>query len=218
MGSLDSVSEVLRMSTSFTRRSRFMRSMTPSGSVKMSTSRFNLVCGKTLEQATRPNLERIPNPQGPKIIDSRVTTPTLSRREYSQTRETHTRPPVPPARDSSLYLPFGSYAEMGIHTKPPGRYSSTSQTMSSRRSVTPGPNLSAYRPQVSSIPSPSYSSSRRNSLSLGSDYSSNRRGSVSLSSSNAYSSSSSTSTSRQRHYSTSADYGTPAASRGIPFY
>ena len=75
-----------------------MRSMTPSGSVKMSTSRFNLVCGKTIEQATRPNLDRIPNPGPPKIIDARVTTPTMSRRDYSQTRETSTysRPPVPP--------------------------------------------------------------------------------------------------------------------------
>eukprot|EP00091_Calanus_sinicus_P010819 TRINITY_DN24868_c0_g1_i1.p1 TRINITY_DN24868_c0_g1~~TRINITY_DN24868_c0_g1_i1.p1 ORF type:complete len:128 (-),score=31.71 TRINITY_DN24868_c0_g1_i1:38-421(-) len=82
---------------------------------------------------------------------------------------------------------------MGVHTKAPGRYSSTSHSSgydmrTSRRSVTPGPNLSSYRPPVSSIPSSSYSSSRRNS--------------VSLSSSNAYSSSSSSSSSRQRHYST----------------
>ena len=99
-----------------------MRSMTPSGSVKMSTSRFNLVCGKTSEQATRPNLDRIPNPQGPKIIDARVTTPTMSRRDFSQPRDTYSRPPAPPTRDSSLYLPFGSYAEMGVHTKAPARY------------------------------------------------------------------------------------------------
>jgi len=180
-----------------------MRSMTPSGSVKMSTSRFNLVCGKTLEQATRPNMDRVPNPQGPKIIDSRITTPTLSRREFSQTRESYSRPPIPPPRDSSLYLPFGSYAEMGIHTKPPARYSAAPQSMrTSRRSVTPGPNLSSYRPPVASQPTSSYSASRRNS--------------VSLTSSNAYSSSSSSS--RQRHFSTSASYGTPAASRGLPFY
>ena len=111
----------LSMST-FSRQSRFMRSMTPSGSVKMSTSRFNLVCGKTSEQATRPNLDRIPNPQGPKIIDARVTTPTMSRRDFSQPRDTYSRPPAPPTRDSSLYLPFGSYAEMGVHTKAPARY------------------------------------------------------------------------------------------------
>ena len=82
---------------------------------------FNLVCGKTSEQATRPNLERIPNPQGPKIIDARVTTPTMRRREFSQPRDTYGRPPAPPTRASSLYLPFGSYAEMGVHTKAPGR-------------------------------------------------------------------------------------------------
>ena len=116
---------------SFSRQSRFMRSMTPSGSVKMSTSKFNLVCGKTTEQATRPNLDRIPNPQAPKIIDSRVLTPSLSRRGVerergrSLTRENYGRPPVaptPPTRDSSLYIPFGSYAERGIHSRP-GRYS-----------------------------------------------------------------------------------------------
>ena len=104
-----------------------MRSMTPSGSVKMSTSKFNLVCGKTTEQATRPNLDRIPNPQAPKIIDSRVLTPSLSRRGVerergrSLTRENYGRPPVaptPPTRDSSLYIPFGSYAERGIHSRP----------------------------------------------------------------------------------------------------
>ena len=100
-----------------------MRSMTPSGSVGMSTSRFNLVCGKTVEQAVRPNLDRIPNPQAPKIIDSRVLTPSLSRKERgrSQTRDTYGRPPMaptPPTRDSSLYIPFGSYAEKGIHSRP----------------------------------------------------------------------------------------------------
>ena len=99
-----------------------MRSMTPSGAVKMSTSRFNLVCGKTSEQATRPNLERIPNPQGPKVIDARVTTPTMGRREFSQTRETYSRPTAPPTRDSSLYVPYGSYAEIGVHIRAPGRY------------------------------------------------------------------------------------------------
>ena len=108
------------------RQSRFMRSMTPSGSVKMSTSRFNLVCGKTVEQAVRPNLDRIPNPQAPKIIDSRVLTPSLSRRERgrSQERTNYGRPPIaptPPTRDSSLYVPFGSYAEKGIHARP-GRW------------------------------------------------------------------------------------------------
>ena len=100
-----------------------MRSMTPSGSIKMSTSRFNMVCGKTVEQAVRPNLERIPNPQPPKMMDARVMTPAPSRRERerSLTRETYGRPPVPPqvpARESSLYVPFGSYAEIGAHTRP----------------------------------------------------------------------------------------------------
>ena len=118
------IQQWLTAMSGFSKQSRFMRSMTPSGSVKMTPSRFNLVCGKTLEQATRPNMDRVPNPQGPKIIDSRVTTPTLSRREFSQTRESHNRAPVPPARGSSLHLPFGSYAEMGIHTKP-SRYSNS---------------------------------------------------------------------------------------------
>merc|ERR1712098_660619 len=141
---------------------------------------------------------------GPKVIDSRITTPTLSRRDFSQSREAYSRPPVPPPRDSSLHLPFGSYAEIGIHTKAPNRYGSAAPSMrTSRRSVTPGPNLSSYRAPVPSQASSAYSAGRRNS--------------VSLTSSNTYSSSSS-STSRQRHYSTSASYGTPAASRGIPFY
>ena len=108
---------------SFSRQSRFMRSMTPSGSIKMSTSRFNMVCGKTVEQSVRPNLDRIPNPQPPKMMDARVMTPTPSRRERerSLTRDNYGRPPVPPqvpTRDSSLYVPFGSYAEIGAHTRP----------------------------------------------------------------------------------------------------
>ena len=118
---------------SFTRQSRFMRSMTPSGSVKMSTSRFNMVCGKTVEQAVRPNLDRIPNPQAPKVLDSRVLTPSVTRRGLerererergrSQTRDSYGlqtcgRPPVAPPRDSSLHVPFGSYAEKGIHSRP----------------------------------------------------------------------------------------------------
>ena len=116
---------------SFTRQSRFMRSMTPSGSVKMSTSRFNMVCGKTVEQAVRPNLDRIPNPQAPKVLDSRVLTPSVTRRGLerehergrSQTRDSYGlqtcgRPPVAPATSSSLHVPFGSYAEKGIHSRP----------------------------------------------------------------------------------------------------
>ena len=116
---------------SFTRQSRFMRSMTPSGSVKMSTSRFNMVCGKTVEQAVRPNLDRIPNPQAPKVLDSRVLTPSVTRRGLererergrSQTRDSYGlqtcgRPPVAPAAPSSLHVPFGSYAEKGIHSRP----------------------------------------------------------------------------------------------------
>merc|ERR1719245_2440498 len=93
------------MSNNNNRQSRFMRSMTPSGSIKMSTSRFNLVCGKTVEQAVRPNLDRVPNPQPPKILDARVLTPSLSRRQErgrSATRDNYGRPPVPPTRDSSL--------------------------------------------------------------------------------------------------------------------
>merc|ERR1711936_577572 len=187
---------VLNMS-GFSRQSRFMRSMTPSGSVKMSTSRFNLVCGKTNEQAVRPNLERVPNPQPPKIIDARVTTPTLRRREFSQTRDSLALPPVPPTRDSSLYLPYGSYAEMGIHSRPSRYGSSTSSMTTRRRSITPVPSMTPYISQVSNTPSTSYSSSRRNSVSVNS---------------------SSSTFSRQRHYSTSAAYGTPASNRGIPFY
>ena len=106
--------------------SRFMRSMTPSGSVKMSASRFNLVCGKTREMACLPNVDRIPNPQPPKVIDARVTTQTMGRREYGSRRDRsvsrEVRAPVPPARESSLYLPFGSYADLGCHTKPPSRW------------------------------------------------------------------------------------------------
>ena len=70
---------------------RFMRSMTPSASVKMSTSKFNLVCGRTHEQSVRPNLERVPNPQPPKHVDSRLLTPGLSRRDLSNTREGYRR-------------------------------------------------------------------------------------------------------------------------------
>lgn len=132
--------------------SRFMRSMTPSGSVKMSTSRFNLVCGRPVDVATRPNLDHVPNPKPPKVIDARVTTPSsnytreiLRQRESSMTRESR-RPPAPPPRESSLYLPFGSYAERGLHTKPPNRYSTSSAGSLSvysknyernRRSMTP---------------------------------------------------------------------------------
>jgi len=202
---------------SFTRQSRFMRSMTPSGSVKMSTSRFNMVCGKTVEQAVRPNLDRIPNPQAPKVLDSRVLTPSVTRRGLererergrSQTRDSYGlqtcgRPPVAPAAPSSLHVPFGSYAEKGIHSRP-GRYASTTQApvthMMSRRSVTPGPGAGGalYSSQVSHSSGGGYSSSRRNSVSLSSS-------SMSMTASS----------SRQRHMS--ASYGTPAASRGLPFY
>ena len=169
---------------SFTRQSRFMRSMTPSGSVKMSTSRFNMVCGKTVEQAVRPNLDRIPNPQAPKVLDSRVLTPSVTRRGLererergrSQTRDSYGlqtcgRPPVAPAAPSSLHVPFGSYAEKGIHSRPGRsasqcnammngsqliifRYASTTPApvthMMSRRSVTPGPGAGGalYSSQV----------------------------------------------------------------------
>jgi len=110
------------------RPSRFIRSMTPSGSVKMSPSKFNIVCGRPREVAILPNLDRVPNPGPPRVIDARVTTPTLSRREFGSGGRSRdlsvgreARPPAPPARESSLYLPFGSYADLGCHTKPPSR-------------------------------------------------------------------------------------------------
>jgi len=86
-----------------------MRSMTPSGSVKMSASRFNLVCGKTREMACLPNIDRIPNPQPPKVIDARVTTPTMGRKEYgyrrdrSMSREVRAPAPPPPSRYTIIY-------------------------------------------------------------------------------------------------------------------
>ena len=116
------------------RPSRFMRSMTPSSSVKMSASKFNIVCGRPREIACQPNFDRVPNPRPPKAVDARVTTPTLSRREFgagassssrrerSVSRADLARAPLPPARESSLYLPFGSYADIGCHTKAPSRY------------------------------------------------------------------------------------------------
>jgi hypothetical protein len=111
------------------RPSRFIRSMTPSSSVKMTPSKFNIVCGRPREVACMPNLDRVPNPRPPRVVDARVTTPTLSRREYNggtaRSRDLSVgrdaRPPAPPARESSLYLPFGSYADLGCHTKPPSR-------------------------------------------------------------------------------------------------
>ena len=77
--------------------------MTPSSSVKMSTSRFNMVCGKTVEQAVRPNLDRIPNPQAPKVLDSRVLTPSLTRRGLERepcgaADSQQDRPPAPAHR------------------------------------------------------------------------------------------------------------------------
>ena len=96
--------------------------------------RFNLVCGRPVEAATTPNLDHVPNPRPPKIVDARVTAPSnlnremLRQREASLTRETR-RPPPPPPRESSLYLPFGSYADRGCHTKAPryGNLISTSE-------------------------------------------------------------------------------------------
>jgi len=142
--------------------SRFMRSMTPSGSVKMSTSRFNLVCGRPVEAAITPNMDHVPNPRPPKVIDARVTSPApnytreiIRQREKSLTRESR-RPPPPPVRDSSLYLPFGSYAEIGLHTRPPNRYSAAApgslsiyskSVEKNRRSMTP---LSSYTSPLTS--------------------------------------------------------------------
>ena len=133
------LSEKARKNDSFlesrmSRPSRFMsRSMTPSSSVKMSTSKFNLVCGRPREIACSPNVSRVPNPQPPKPVDARVTTPSMSRREFGRSTDSasvlrrersmsrEARAPVPPSRDSSFYLPFGSYADIASHTKPPTR-------------------------------------------------------------------------------------------------
>lgn len=118
-----------------TRPSRFRRSMTPSSSVKMTPSRFNLVCGKTRETAVTPNTPRsVPRSAYPSHNAVEYTsgsiTPSyhahLRDRSHSVTRDvrsSQTRDaPIPPTRDSSLYLPFGSYADLGIHTKPPSKY------------------------------------------------------------------------------------------------
>jgi len=210
------------------RPSRFMRSMTPSGSVKMSASKFNVVCGKTREIACTPNIDRIPNPRPPKVFDAKVTTPTLSRREMpfrrdrSVTRDT--KPPLPSAassRDStSNYLPFGSYADIGCHTKAPTRYGMTSGYTAysermdrSRRSTTPL--------TVSSIHNPSYSSSNRSTTgyeprSRRASFCSQQSFYSQTSASSVHSSSSSTEMKRQRH--SSCSFGTPASARGIPFY
>jgi len=213
-------------------QSRFMRSMTPSGSVKMSTSRFNLVCGRPLAAATTPNLDHVPNPRAPKLIDARVTMPSnynrdivRNQRDSSMTRESRRPPPPPPTRDSSLYLPFGSYADRGCHTKPPNRYNSTTSSGSlstysknierTRRSMTPlssglpmtSAHYTAYPSVYSSGPQQAAdfrsSRSRRNSFTHTAD--------TSLSQ---------TFSSRQRHssYTSSYSVGTPAASRGLSFY
>jgi len=212
------------------RPSRFMsRSMTPSSSVKMSTSKFNLVCGRPREIACSPNVSRVPNPQPPKPVDARVTTPSMSRREFGRSTDSasvlrrersmsrEARAPVPPSRDSSFYLPFGSYADIASHTKPPTRYSSAlrsggynadrsgsvvrsggySVDRSSRRSMTP---LSFQ------LPPSGYSTGSGDSRLAG------RRSSISLSQQTF----TSTQTSRQRH--SSCSFGTPASARGIPFY
>jgi len=206
------------------RPSRFMRSMTPSGSVKMSASRFNVVCGRTREMACRPNVERVPNPRPPKVIDAKVTTPTLSRREMPSTRRESSmtreavRAPLPPARESSHHLPFGSYADMGCHTKAPTRYSMTSgysnystypdRMERSRRSKTP---LSVSSYQYSTTPN--FGSSNMGSLRAESR---SRRASATFTQQSFQSSSQSQTTSRQRH--SSCSFGTPAAARGIPFF
>jgi len=168
-----------------TRPSRFRRSMTPSSSVKMTPSRFNLVCGKTRETAVTPNTPRsVPRSSyaihNPVEFTSGTMTPGyhahLRDRSHSVTRDARSsvtrdsRPPLPPPRDSSLYLPFGSYADLGVHTKPPSKYaagvasaygsaysrhirqgSATPESLASsrdlrRRSVTPGPSFPSAGP------------------------------------------------------------------------
>ena len=82
-----------------------------------------------------------------------------------------------------------------------------------RRSVTPGPGLATgyTSPQVQVVTSSSVPTSVLQ-VHSSSSYSANRRNSVSVTSSASLASSST----RQRHYS--ASVGTPAASRGLPFY
>jgi len=215
------------------RPSRFTRSMTPSSSAKMSASRFNIVCGKTRELACTPNISRIPNPQPPKVIDARVTTPTMSRREFcgarererSVSRDYRTAPAVP-RRDASLYLPFGSYADLGCHTKPPSRYRSSSVAPSSsshtyhQRSSVVVPSSGYNNHRRSSVVGPSsggYTQSRRQSFTSSSiPYVSSTGGTGSSSFASYTHSAQSSSFARQRQNSFS--YGTPAAARGIPFY
>ena len=96
------------------------------------------------------------------------------------------------------------------------RYASTAPAPPlslARRSVTPGPGLATgyTSPQVQVVTSSSVPTSVLQ-VTSSSSYSATRRNSVSVTSSASLASSST----RQRHYS--ASVGTPAASRGLPFY
>ena len=95
------------------------------------------------------------------------------------------------------------------------RYASTAPAPPlalARRSVTPGPGLATgyTSPQVQVVTSSSVPTSVLQ-VHSSSSYSATRRNSVSVTSASLASSST-----RQRHYS--ASVGTPAASRGLPFY
>jgi len=200
--------------SSYSRPSRsFRRSMTPSASVKMTPSRFNLVCGKTRETAITPNVSQIPRTSYPttNTVEYKtgvITTPSYHTkvardRSVSVTRGssiTRDRPPVAPVRDSSLYLPFGSYAELGVHTKPPSKYAAgVSSAYGSaynrdlrKRSVTPGPSFPAAGP-IHQASYHSQASSRRSSQTF-------------------------TSQSFTRRTSFSLSVGTPSAARGVCSY
>jgi len=201
-----------------TRPSRFRRSMTPSSSVKMTPSRFNLVCGKTRETAVTPNTPRsLPRSSYPShnVVEytSGSITPSyhahIRDRSHSVTRDVRPSAPMPPTRDSSLYLPFGSYADLGIHTKPPSKYaagvtsaygsaysrhirqgsvvpessvySSANSRDARRRSITPGPSFpsSGQTHQASYQRQTSYQNERRSSSTFTSQ--SFRRPSISMS-------------------------------------
>ena len=98
------------------------------------------------------------------------------------------------------------------------RYASTAPAPPlslARRSVTPGPGLATgyTSPQVQVVTSSSVPTSVLQ-VTSSSSYSATRRNSVSVTSMSSASLASSST--RQRHYS--ASVGTPAASRGLPFY
>merc|ERR1712130_192053 len=176
-----------------------------------------------IEHRIKDETKEDPYCSSSQITDGRITTPTLTRRAPSMSRDSVARDardsiyaaasrPVY-HRDLSAHLPFGSYAEQGMHTKAPSRYMSSSYSTgghtSRSRGVTPGLNA---KPPAPTYPSAA-SSGRRNSISISS---STNMASMSSNTSSGMAATSS----RRRHVSMSstASYGTPAASRGIPFY